>query len=66
MEKIVIMTGGSDHDINLIKCLKALFPEVEIDVRERKSDNYESIELENAEAEDAGINEITEKYLSFL
>ena len=66
MEKIVVMTGGSDHDTNLIECLKALFPEVEIDIRERKPDNYESAELENAETDDIAINEITEKYLSFL
>ena len=66
MEKIVVMTGGTDHDINLIKCLKELFPEVEIDVRHRKPGNYESVEPDKAETDDNGINETTEKYLSFL
>jgi len=37
MEKIVILTGNIETDDYFIKCLKMLFPECEIDVRQKKA-----------------------------
>ena len=65
MEKIVILTGGPDHDSKLIKCLKALFPECEIDIRERMPGDTDSPDI-IFENDDLELGEDTEKYLSFL
>lgn len=66
MEKIVIMSGRTDQDSNLIECLRVLFPECEIDVQNREYANYDSFELFKDESDDAELNEELEKYLAFL
>jgi hypothetical protein len=65
MEKIVVLSGGPENDTKLVKCLKTLFPECEIDIQQRMpGDNSPSdIIFEN---EDLDLNEDLEKYLSFL
>ena len=66
MEKIVVISRGSDHDSKLIECLKALFPDCEIDIQHRMPKNYDSIDLDSEAPDTVEINEIMEKYLSFL
>ncbi|MDM7919780.1 MAG: hypothetical protein QUS12_11510 [Methanosarcina sp.] len=66
MEKIVVMSGGTDQDSNLIACLKALFPECEIDIQNREPANYDSFELSTDDSDTVELNEDLEKYLSFL
>ena len=41
MEKIVIVTNGSENDHGMIELLKALFPECEIRIVSRKGESYE-------------------------
>jgi hypothetical protein len=66
MEKIVVMSGGTEQDSNLIECLRVLFPECEIDIQNREPANYDSFELSNDESDNSGLNEDLEKYLAFL
>ncbi len=66
MEKIVVMSGGTDQDSKLIECLRALFPECEIDIQNREPSNYDSLELSTDESDTLELNEDLEKYLSFL
>ncbi|MGD9161845.1 MAG: hypothetical protein PVG39_25770 [Desulfobacteraceae bacterium] len=66
MEKIVILTSGPDHDSKLIKCLKALFPECEIDIRERMPGDNDSADIIFENDDDMALGEDIEKYLSFL
>lgn len=65
MEKIVILTVSPEHDSKLIKCLKMLFPECEIDIRERMPGEADSPDI-IFENDDLELGEDTEKYLSFL
>ena len=65
MEKIVVISRGSDQDRKLIKCLRALFPECEIDIQQRIPGNYDTYSLE-PDDEDTKLSENIEKYLSFL
>ncbi len=39
MERIVVVTNGSDNDQSLIELVKALFPECEIQIVSRKGEN---------------------------
>ena len=66
MEKIVVLTGGPEHDNKLIKCLKTLFPECEIDVRERMPGDDSSTDIIFESDDDLVLGEDIEKYLSFL
>lgn len=66
MEKIVIMSGGTDQDSNLIACLRALFPECEIDMQNREPANYDSFELSTDDSDTVELNEELERYLAFL
>lgn len=63
MEKIVVMSSGTDQDSNLIECLRALFPECEIAIQQRIPKNDEPV---SDEKEESGLDENIEKYLSFL
>ena len=65
MEKIVVLAGNTDQDSKLIKCLKMLFPECEIDIRERMPEEIDSPDI-IFENDDLELGEDTEKYLSFL
>ncbi len=65
MEKIVVMSRGSDNDRKLIKCLRALFPDCEIDIQQRIPGNYDAFCLESDD-EDTKLSENIEKFLSFL
>lgn len=65
MEKIVVISRGSDQDRSLIECLRALFPECEIDIQQRIPGNYDTYSLE-PDDEDTKLSENIEKYLSFL
>lgn len=66
MEKIVVLTGGSENDSKLIECLKMLFPECEIDVQQRMSGNNEPADIIFEHDDDMALSEDIEKYLSFL
>jgi hypothetical protein len=66
MEKIVVMSGGTDQDSNLIECLKVLFPECEIDIQNRTPKNYDTFELFQDESETSESNEDLDKFLAFL
>jgi hypothetical protein len=66
MEKIVVMSGGTDHDSNLIECLRVLFPECEIDIQNRMPRDYDSFELFQDDPETVETNENLDKYLAFL
>ena len=66
MEKIVIMSGGTDKDSTLVKCLKKLFPECEIDIRPRMPKDDSSPDPVSDEKKESELNKNIEKYLSFL
>ena len=66
MEKIVILTGNSENDSKLIECLKTLFPECEIDVQKRESDDNKPADIIFKHDDDYELSEDLEKYLSFL
>jgi hypothetical protein len=40
MERIVIVTDGSENDHSMIELLKAMFPECDIQIVSRKKDGY--------------------------
>ncbi len=63
MEKIVVLTGGAENDSKLIKCLKTLFPECEIDIQQRAPGNNDPADII---FENDDLDEDIEKYLSFL
>jgi hypothetical protein len=65
MEKIVVLTAGSENDSKLIKCLKTLFPECEIDIQQRIPGDNDSADI-IFENDDMELSEDIEKYLSFL
>ena len=66
MEKIVVLTSGSNKDNKLIKCLKMLFPECEIDVQQRVEGNNDPADIIFENDDDLALGEDIEKYLSFL
>lgn len=66
MERIVVLTGGSENDNKLIECLKMLFPECEIDVQQRMPGNNEPADIIFEHDDDMALGEDIEKYLSFL
>ena len=37
MEKIVVLSCGSEHEENLVNCLRMLFPEYEIEIRMKET-----------------------------
>ena len=66
MEKIIVLSGGSDRDSKLIKCLKTLFPECEIDIQQRMPGNNDPADIIFEHDDDMALGEDIEKYLSFL
>jgi len=58
MDKIVVRTGGSEHDKNLINCLKMLFPECEIEIQQRRPQDHASQRPVTKEADENlnGVN----------
>jgi hypothetical protein len=62
MEKIVILLD-KERDENLLKCLKALFPECTIEVHEKTCRRVSKDELIPPLTEDDLINEGLDKYL---
>lgn len=65
MEKIVLLTSDSDRDNNLIKCLKALFPECEIDIQSKEGKSAVSVNAIPETTGSSGMEENPDKYLSF-
>lgn len=66
MERIVVLTGGSENDGKLIECLKMLFPECEIEIQQRMSGNNDPADIIFEHDDELALNEDIEKYLSFL
>ncbi len=66
MEKIIVLTGGSDQDENLIDCLKNLFPDCEIEIQVKEPAYAEFMEHDLTLTDDAVIDEKLSKYMSFL
>lgn len=65
MERIVILTSGSDQDTRLVECLKMLFPECKIEIQQRMTGDNEPADI-IFEHDDMVLSEDIEKYLSFL
>ena len=65
MEKIVVLSGGPENDRKLVKCLKTLFPECEIDIQQRVPEDNSPADI-IFENDDLELDEDIEKYLSFL
>ena len=66
MERIVVLTGDSDRDDNLIRCLKMLFPECNIEVHSNQPLNDDN---PNSTVDPSGnyvLDEKLDKYMSFL
>ena len=66
MEKIVVLTGETEHDETLIKCLRMLFPECEIEIQSKQpditNDQPSTEDPENLDSLDEKLN----KYMRFL
>ena len=65
MEKIVVMTGESERDDNLIKCLEVLFPECEIEIHSRLSGDNDKSASSNGVG-DKNPDQALNKLMSFL
>jgi hypothetical protein len=68
MEKIIVLTGGSEHDENLIDCLKNLFPNCEIEIQAREPVNREftNQSISTVSIDDSNIDKKLNKFMSFL
>ena len=66
MEKIVVLSSGSESESKLIECLKRLFPECEIEIQEKMPGNDEASDIIFEHDDELDLNEDIEKYLSFL
>lgn len=68
MEKIIVLTGGSEHDDNLIDCLKNLFPDCEIEIQAREQVNSESKNtiISTVPTCDSNMDKKLNKFMSFL
>ena len=66
MERIVVLTSGSDQDNKLVECLKMLFPECEIDIQQRMTGGHEPADIIFEHDDNMALGEDIEKYLSFL
>ena len=66
MDKIVVLSGNTERDDNLVRCLKMLFPECEIEIVSRRSENRKDqppvTGYENEEILDKMLNNL----MSFL
>lgn len=68
MEKIIVLTCGSEQEGNLIDCLKNLFPDCEIEIQARESVNreYKNQNISTVSTDDASMDKKLNKFMSFL
>jgi hypothetical protein len=68
MEKIIVLTCGSEQEGNLIDCLKNLFPDCEIEIQARESVNveYKNSNISNVSTAETNMDKKLNKFMSFL
>ena len=66
MEKIVVLTGDSSKDDNLINCLKMLFPECDIEIHSRQPKTNSSDFLPADHLDEDLLDDKLNKFMSFL